>query len=119
MSSLDDWERFQLKKLERLRKSKFSFADYAAPTAEWDHDHCEGCSAKFALIQEAGVLRRGYFTIYPIRSERSPEPEIIRQARESGQEVLKKPDDKLWVCPECFEAFQVRLDWKLVPSRKA
>jgi len=41
------------------------------------------------------------------------EPPLIQQARESGRDVMKKPDTKEWVCQECFEEFRKTLDWKL------
>lgn len=113
MSTPEEWKQHKLKSLGRLKAMTFEFADYTAPSAEWDHDHCEGCWATFALFDGPEILHSGYYTIVRIRDKSTKEPEFIRQARESGREVLAKPDTKQWVCSECFEAFRTTLAWKL------
>jgi hypothetical protein len=113
MSSNEEWKQYKLDSLERLRASSFQLADYTAPNAEWDHDHCVGCWAKFADFDAPEVLHRGYFTIAQFDDEPPEVPPLIQQARESGRDVMKKPDTKEWVCPECFEELRSALDWKL------
>ena len=113
MSSNEEWKQYKLNSLERLRASAFHLADYAAPNAEWDHDHCVGCWAKFADFDAPEVLHSGYFTIVQFEDEPSEEPLLIQQARESGQDVVKKTDTKEWVCQACFEELRSALDWKL------
>ena len=114
----EDWEQFTLKKLEPLKALSFDFAEYTAPTAEWEHDHCEGCWAKFTSADEPGALRRGYSTARFISGEAPRQSEFIQRARKSGLTVLKKPDNKVWVCPECFAVFGSRLGWKLNTKQK-
>lgn len=53
------------------------------PRADWDHDHCEFCSAKFAGSGNEEVLREGFCT----------------------------PGGYWWVCPGCFEDFRDRFGW--------
>jgi hypothetical protein len=113
MSSAEEWKQHKLKSLERLRSLTFTFADYTPPNPEWDHDHCEGCWAKFALFDAPEILHSGYFTTVELDDEFKEEPELIQQARESGRNVLAKPDTKEWVCSECFQAFRKTLAWKL------
>ena len=113
MSTAEDWEQHKLKSLEHLRASTFTFSVYAPPSPEWDHDHCEGCWAKFALFEAPEILHSGYFTTVESSDESTQVPEFIQQARESGRNVLAKPDTKEWVCPECFQAFHATLAWKL------
>jgi hypothetical protein len=113
MSSAEEWKQHKLKKLEHLRALTFTFADYTPPSPEWDHDHCEGCWTKFALFDAPEILHSGYFTIVELDDEFAEEPALIQQARESGSNVLAKPDAKEWVCPECFQAFRKTLAWKL------
>ena len=113
MSTAEEWKQHKLKSLEHLKASTFTFADYTPPDAEWDHDHCEGCWAKFALFDAPEILHSGYFTSVELEGEFTEEPELIKQARESGRNVLAKPDTKEWLCPECFHAFRMELAWKL------
>jgi hypothetical protein len=113
MSTAEEWKQHKLKSLEHLRALTFTFADYTAPSAEWDHDHCEGCWAKFALFDAPEILHSGYFTTVQIGDESTEESEFVQQDRESGRKVLAKPDTKEWVCPECFEEFRIALNWKV------
>ncbi len=48
--------------------------------AEWDHDHCFFCHAKFSLEDGPDVLREGYST----------------------------EDEYRWICETCFEDFKDR-----------
>jgi hypothetical protein len=113
LSSAKERKQQKLKKLERLRGLMFRFAKYRPPSADWDHDHCDGCWAKFALFDAPEILHSGYFTITQICGQPTKEPEFIQQARESGHKVLAKPDTKEWVCPKCFHAFRKTMAWKL------
>jgi hypothetical protein len=60
MGSAQEWKEHRLKMLEHLRAS--TFADYTAPSPEWDHDHCAGCWATFAQFDGPEILHRGHFT---------------------------------------------------------
>jgi|SRR5579872_1576131 len=102
MSSDEEWKQFKLGSLQQLRGSSFQLADYAAPSAEWDHDHCEGCMAKFAQFDAPEILHSGYLTMV----EYDDEPTLIQPAQEKGSNVLKKPDTKKWVCQQCFDEFR-------------
>ncbi len=50
---------------------------------EWEHDHCEFCSAKLSL-DVPGALREGYAT----------------------------PDNYRWVCEDCYGDFKDLLGWQ-------
>jgi hypothetical protein len=54
-----------------------------ASNPEWDHDHCEFCSAKFMAEDVPDVLHEGYST----------------------------EDEYRWVCNDCFCAFRERFQW--------
>jgi hypothetical protein len=69
----------------------FSFRPYRRWSSEWDHDHCEGCTAGFSEDHPAD-LHEGWAT--------TPEYEL-------GAEYS-------WVCDECFERFRDELDWRVV-----
>jgi len=60
--------------------------EYHAPSANWDHDHCAFCWAKFMDSPEPNVQRTGYAT----------------------------PDHKHWICPQCFADFRDRFAWVVV-----
>ncbi len=49
----------------------------------WDHDHCEFCSAKFAESGDASALHEGWST----------------------------PDEYRWICDRCFNDFRTRFGW--------
>jgi len=60
--------------------------EYHAPRADWDHDHCAFCWAKFIDGSGPGVEHAGYTTL----------------------------DEKHWVCKTCFGDFRERFAWKIV-----
>jgi ribosomal protein L37AE/L43A len=71
-----------------LTGAVLSHRPYARWSAEWDHDHCAFCGAKFAeaaLIPEA--LHAGYAT----------------------------QDAYHWICEECFGDFAGVFAWTVVP----
>src|SRR5882757_7222907 len=94
MSSDEERKQFKLGRLEPLRGPSFQLADYVDPSAEWDHDHCEGCMAKFAGFDAPGILQNGYFTMVEDDDEPAEGPMLIQQAREMGTNVMKKPDTR-------------------------
>jgi hypothetical protein len=57
---------------------------YAA-NADWDHDHCEFCGAKFMVEDVADVLHEGYCTA----------------------------DQYRWICVGCFNDFRAHFEWKV------
>lgn len=54
---------------------------WKAPSAEWDHDHCTFCWAKFMEAPDA--LREGYTTA----------------------------EGEHWICLRCFKDFRDRFGW--------
>jgi hypothetical protein len=74
--------------LSYLSGAELSWRKYKAPRAEWDHDHCEFCWAKFAETEGPEILHEGFATA----------------------------EDK-WVCSTCFEDFRDLFAWQLpVPT---
>lgn len=57
-----------------------------AKNPNWDHDHCSFCSAEFYLKGCPEALQEGYAT----------------------------EDDYHWICPNCFEDFRDRFNWKVL-----
>lgn len=55
--------------------------EWAAPSADWEHEHCAFCWAKFAA--SPGALREGYAT----------------------------EDGKFWICHACFDDFKDAFHW--------
>jgi hypothetical protein len=116
MSTDEVLRKHKTNKLSRFKGMSFQLADYSAPSMEWDHDHCESCTAKFAEFDEPEILHRGYFTIYKNGAENSEIPDFIKQMQAQGRKVMAKPDATMWICKECFEDFRSILDWKLESS---
>jgi hypothetical protein len=72
---------------ERLRGATLSRRRYEAPSASWEHDHCEFCWAKFMQRNGDGIQAAGYF----------------------------HAGSKTWICDRCLDEFRDRFDWKTEP----
>jgi hypothetical protein len=82
-----DWRSEQIEHLRGLTLWK---SKYTRWSAEWDHDHCAACSAKF-MENDADALHEGYAT---------------------------GPDYKLgaryeWLCEQCFSDLKDELNLSL------
>jgi len=110
----EDW---RYKNIQYLRGSKFRLARYEAPSAEWDHDHCKGCWAKFGSLEGPDILQSGYVTRTP--SVESPEPEMVRASKETRWVMIPEPEvqgfHSHWLCPKCFGNFRDVLEFQLEP----
>jgi len=80
--SMTDW---RVDNAKWTRGAVLRFQKYARPRENWDHDHCEGCWAKFMETGSPEVLTEGYVT----------------------------EDNRRWICPECFRDLQQEMEWKL------
>ncbi len=69
--SMTDW---RVDNAKWTRGTVLHFQKYARPREDWDHDHCEGCFAKFMEAGSPEILTEGYVT----------------------------EDNRRWICPECF-----------------
>jgi hypothetical protein len=54
----------------------------------WDHDHCEFCSARFMVEDYPDVLHRGYAT----------------------------ENDYHWICENCFNDFKESFNWTVIEN---
>jgi hypothetical protein len=80
--NMADWRADNAK---RTRGAILRFQKYTCPREDWDHDHCEGCWAKFMESGSSEVLTEGYVT----------------------------DDSSHWICPECYRDLQQEMQWKL------
>ena len=107
-----DW---RYRKLQYLRGATFRLVKYQAPSADWDHDHCSGCWAKFADFDGTDILHEGYVAASP--HEGKPEPDFISRCKDQGMTCVPQPTVNgvllHWVCPECFETFRQELGFQL------
>lgn len=76
---LDDWRRQGQEAY--LKGVRLQHQPYTKYREDWDHDHCEFCSAKFSDAE--GDLHIGYATA----------------------------DHYRWVCVPCFEDFKDEFGW--------
>jgi hypothetical protein len=79
---VSDW---RAENAKRTRGAILHFQKYSRPSETWDHDHCEGCWAKFMESTGAGTLTEGYVT----------------------------GDGKRWVCGDCFRDLKDVMEWQL------
>jgi hypothetical protein len=78
-----------------LRNVRFQRKPYRLYREGWDHDHCAGCGAKFALEDDPSepVYREGYATC----------ADYVHGAEYD------------WVCVNCFAEFKDAMGWVEVP----
>ena len=84
MTSANDWR--LTNQAEYLSGVTLVRKTWVRPRAEWDHDHCAFCWAKFADVDGPETLSEGYTT----------------------------PDDYYWICPTCFTDFREHFGWQVV-----
>jgi hypothetical protein len=80
---LSDW------RIDNLRFTKgaaLQFKAYTRGSGKSDHDHCEGCWAKFMESGGPDILTEGYVT----------------------------EDQFRWICAECFRELKDVMGWKLL-----
>jgi hypothetical protein len=105
--------------MERLRPHKgfvFRWQPYKELAPDWDHDHCNGCWARFA--ERPGewndtVHTEGWVTLWPAKLTRQQEEETVAEWRAAGMRLVPSPTlggfQLDWVCPECFETCRKEL----------
>jgi hypothetical protein len=112
MTSEADW---RLENLRRFRGATFRRSEYSPPTPQWDHDHCEGCFAKFANFNGPEVLYEGYVHAEPYKE--TPEPAFITRCKEQGMRPVPAPIvdgcSLHWLCSRCFDDFCGILSFRL------
>jgi hypothetical protein len=84
---MNDWRLLDQEKY--LRGVGLAKKLYRPYRAEWDHDHCEFCGAKFSA--RPGDLHVGYTT----------------------------DDGYRWICEPCFNDFNSMFQWKVEPGQDA
>ena len=100
----DDWRRWR--DVESYAGATWTWKNYQALSAQWEHEHCEFCWHKF-LDPNYSPAHLKALDNYP--DEHSP----------AGYTNLA--DDGLapgtiWVCERCFADFQDECSWKVVPT---
>jgi hypothetical protein len=88
MSDPSDWrlmgQEKYLRGAELCRRTYRRYPD----NPNWDHDHCEYCTAKFTPKDDPEGLHDGYCTL----------------------------DEYRWICSNCFEDFKEMFAWRVVPA---
>ena len=77
-----DW---RIDNAKLTRGAVLRFKKYARPPEDWDHDHCQGCWAKFMESGATEAITEGYVT----------------------------QDEQRWICSECFQDLKEEMGWKL------
>jgi len=86
-SSTTDW-RLQCQE-KYLKEKVFELKEYERPRKEWDHEHCEFCGKKIVEKTRIDEFKE----------------EVIFEA------YVNKADQ--WICPDCFEDFKAKFEFKL------
>ena len=89
--SVDPDKQWRIDKGEFLKGATLQRRRWKAPSAEWDHDHCACCWAKFAEFDAPDIQHEGYTTA----------------------------DSCHWVCEECVTGLKDEMGWHLAPSAES
>ncbi|HZP45429.1 MAG TPA: hypothetical protein VFB15_07255 [Candidatus Binataceae bacterium] len=112
-----DWQEYKREQLAGLTGATFFKLHYMAPSADWDHDHCLGCWAKFVAPDYTGedeVLHEGYVTyIEPAPESRRLMLGVGRTSEDAVTQPIDEGTVREWVCEACFEQFKTELDFRL------
>ncbi len=88
MEEKDDWRLAgQEKYLKGVTLVHRRYRQYK-DNPNWDHDHCAFCWVEFCLEGCAGSIQEGYAT----------------------------QDDYHWICPQCFQDFKDRFQWRVIEA---
>ncbi len=79
---MSDW---RVDNAKWTRGAVLQFKKYTRHSEKWEHDHCEGCWAKFMESSAPDVLTEGYVT----------------------------EDNYRWICAECYRDLKDLMGWKL------
>jgi hypothetical protein len=107
-----DW-RLETQEEPWMYGASFRWERYRAPTADWDHDHCALCWAKFMDADQKDVLREGY-VFRPAGPSSAVTSEDERTTYAGGHRIVASPTHDEWICPACFEDFKDRFKWTVV-----
>lgn len=99
MADDDDWRLHGKEHLKgiTLRWKRYVWQPDWNP--EWDHDHCDFCTAKFMDVDLPDVLRAGYTNTEQIIND------------------TVWAEGALWICHQCFEDFHERFDWSVAGDK--
>ena len=101
----------------------FRWQRYKKLSPQWDHDHGQGCWARFAELPEEWqdlVHTEGWVTLWPVGDTAKEEAEAVSAFRAAGKALVPSP--KLngfqldWLCPKCFEATREQLGFLIDPD---
>ena len=91
---MDSDKQWRIDQAGFLKGATLQWRNWKAPSAQWDHDHCACCWAKFAEWDAPEIQHQGYTT-------------TDLHSHGAGYH---------WVCEECFTDLKDEMQWQLVPS---
>ena len=99
------------KSLSKYAGFVFRWQRYKTFSPDWDHDHCQGCCARFAEWPDQWtdtVYTEGWVTLWPVTRTAKEKEDLIAEFRASGYVLVPSPElggfQLDWLCPNCFEA---------------
>jgi hypothetical protein len=108
-----------LRYLEPHRGFVFRWQRWRMLRADWSHDHCKGCWARFSEFPESRDDRNyddrnyneGWVTLWPVHDPAVPTDPVSS----GGFTYVPSPKpggfQLDWFCPECFEAVREELQF--------
>jgi hypothetical protein len=83
---MSDW---RLDNAEGLRGQRLRRKTWTKWSDQWDHDHCNGCMAKFAEYDGPHIQKEGY----------------------TSCEEYSHGANYAWVCVQCFDELHEQMGW--------
>ena len=112
-----------IERLSQYRGFVFRWQPYKALSPSWNHDHCGGCSTRFAERPDQWndeVHTEGWVTLWPVTSTAEEDAELVAKWRAAGQVLVPSPKrggfQLDWVCPKCFESCRESLEFVVDPQ---
>jgi len=101
----------------------FRWQRYTTVSSDWNHDHCQGCSARFAERPdewEGAVHTEGWVTLWPVVNTGQTEEELVSKFRAAGKTLVPSPKFRGfqldWLCPKCFDTCRQELEFVVNPE---
>jgi hypothetical protein len=88
MNEVPEKPDWRVENAKRTQGMTFRRSMHKAKSATWEHEHCVACWDKFMENGPPGTFKEGYVS----------------------------PEERFWICSECFHDLQETMSWKLAST---